>query len=233
MKHLISLAILILCLTALNGCTTGPVDKSAAGRANALSAGQTALTLAEAGDPHYQYSLGLYYEQGNNGMNQDIEQAIHWYQAAAAQKYLPAYVRLGTLYEFGKGLSRDKNMAVAYYEAAALANMDDFRNNEYYPYIKMEIIFAQQQLGRLYATGDGIAPNHAKGYMWNRIVLAQNPSTGEPKFDKSIKEYQELAGLFNAILDSNMSLDDWKLGEAKYQKYLKDYSTWQKEYAQM
>lgn len=233
MKRIILLFILISCSMVFNACMQSGFTKTAASRGNALSAGQVASSLAEAGDPHYQYSLGIYYEQGQNGLEKNLEKAVYWYQTAAKQNYLPAYVRLGLLYEFGNGLPRDKKMAVNYYETAALVNVNDFITSEYLPYIEMEIIFAQQQLGRLYTTGDGVQTNHVKGYMWNKIVLNHSHLTGRPEIDKIIKEYQELANLFNAVLDSMISTEEWKEGEEWYQQYLKDHETWQKEYASL
>lgn len=226
MKRIIFFSFLVACCFLLAGCATGKMYKSAASKSNALSTSQVTLALAEAGDPHYQYYAGLCYESGSNGFKKDLEQAIGWYQASAAKKYLPAYSRLGALYEFGRGFPRDKNMAIIYYEAAALSNMDNYIDNEYFPFIKMEMVFAQQQLGRLYSSGDGIEPDHAKGYMWNKIVLNHEPATGDGDLDHTVGEFQELAKLFNAMLEAKMIAEEWKQGEAFYQKYLQNHTQW-------
>lgn len=134
MKRIILFWVIATCCVLLSGCTTGQMYKSAASKSNALSATQVTLALAEAGDPHYQYSAGLFYESGKNGFKQDLEQAIKWYQASASKKYLPAYSRLGVLYEFGRGFPRDKSMAITYYEAAGLADMNDYVDNEYFSF---------------------------------------------------------------------------------------------------
>lgn len=226
MKRLIILFIPALCCLLFNACATGQMYRSAASKSNALSASQVTMALAEAGDPHYQYSAGLFYEAGTNGFKQNIDQAVHGYNLSAQQGYLPAYSRLGVLYEFGRGLPKNKKTAVDYYEAAACPNLSDYAENEYYAFIKMEMVFAQQQLGRLYSSGDGIKADHAKGYMWNRIVLNQVPITGKEELNQAIRESQELAKLFHAMLETKITADEWKSGEAFFQAYLKDHGQW-------
>lgn len=226
MKRLIILCILVLCGLMLNACATGQMYRSAASKSNALSPAQVTLALAEAGDPHYQYSAGLFSEAGTNGFKQNIEQAVYWYDLAAKQGYLPAYSRLGVLYEFGRGLPKNKKTAVDYYEAAACPNLSDYAKSEYFPFIKMEMIFAQQQLGRLYSSGDGIKADHAKGYMWNKIVISQPPETGKEELDQAIRESQELAKLFHAMLETKITTEEWKNGETFFQNYLKDHALW-------
>lgn len=226
MKRILLLFIIAICPLTFNACATDQMYHSAAKRSNALSTLQVTLTLAEAGDPHYQYSAGLFYEAGTNGFKQDIEQAVYWYNLSAQQGYLPAYSRLGVLYEFGRGLPKSKEIAVNYYETAACSNLSDYVSNEYFPFIEMEMVFAQQQLGRLYSSGDGIKANHAKGYMWNKIVIDHAPATGKAELDQAITESQELAKLFYAMLETRITMEEWKNGEAFFQNYLKDYVQW-------
>ena len=230
MNRILLLFTLTACSLMLTACTTDKLYKTAASKSNTLSTTQVTLMLAEAGDPHYQYQAGLFYEAGTNGFQQDIEQAVYWYQAATEHKYLPAYARLGVLYEFGRGLPRDKNTAVSCYEAAALPDLSTYADNEYYPFIKMEMVFAQQQLGRLYSSGDGIKPDYVKGYMWNKIVINHVSFTGNSDLDQSVHEFQELSKLFNAMLDSKISAEELKQGEFFYQKYFNNHSQWHTDY---
>ena len=77
------------------------------------------LEAVRNGDPRAQYTYGLCYERGTNGLKQDFTMAAHWYQKAAASEHDKAILALGKLYEEGKGVEKDVNKAVELYKKAA------------------------------------------------------------------------------------------------------------------
>ena len=70
---------------------------------------------------------------------------------AAAQKYL------GTMYEFGQGVSQDYAEAVKWYRLAA----------------EQGIAFAQYNLGGMYRKGRGVPQDNAEAVKWWRLVAEQ------------------------------------------------------------
>ena len=53
------------------------------------------------------------------GVEQNISQAVTWYEQAAAQGYADALYALGELYATGEGVERDMDKAIAWYMQAA------------------------------------------------------------------------------------------------------------------
>jgi hypothetical protein len=76
------------------------------------------LESAQKGDPDAQFELGKNYETGRIGLPKDLNQAQHWYRAAADQGDPYALASLAILYNFGKGVARDLVEAYMYYELA-------------------------------------------------------------------------------------------------------------------
>jgi len=62
--------------------------------------------LADQGDPAVQFNLGLLYLDGQ-GVPQDLDQAVKWFNRSAEQGYDKAQLNLGALYATGKGVKRD------------------------------------------------------------------------------------------------------------------------------
>src|SRR5512142_791899 len=62
--------------------------------------------IAEAGDPHAQYNLGLLYARGQ-GVAQNYQQAVSWYRKAAEQGVAAAQYNLGVIYANGQGVAAD------------------------------------------------------------------------------------------------------------------------------
>lgn len=89
--------------------------------------------LAEKGHQTAQINLGAMYDSGQ-GVNQDPEQAVHWYHAAAEENNAYGQYNLGAMYLSGRGVFRDPDRAVNLFLEAADQNMPR----------------AQYQLGLLY-----------------------------------------------------------------------------------
>src|SRR5258708_15290426 len=62
--------------------------------------------LADQGDPAVQFNLGLLYLDCQ-GVPQDLDQAVKWFNRSAEQGYDKAQLNLGALYATGKGVKRD------------------------------------------------------------------------------------------------------------------------------
>jgi len=103
------------------------------------TAAQQFAALAEVGDAKAQYNLAVLYEKGE-GVAQDSDKALAWYQKAAEAGNVNAQYNLGLAYETGEGVAQDYGKARAYYEKAAAQGDADAQNN----------------LGGLYARGDGV-----------------------------------------------------------------------------
>jgi uncharacterized protein len=54
-----------------------------------------------------------------DGVDQDVEQALRWYEKAAEQGLPEAQTALGDLFVAGQGVSADRETARAWYEKAA------------------------------------------------------------------------------------------------------------------
>ena len=68
--------------------------------------------LAEQGDPVAQYTLGWMYESGQ-GVVQNVQQAVYWYEKSAAQKNVSAQYVLASMYDQGDGLIENQEMRYA------------------------------------------------------------------------------------------------------------------------
>ena len=66
--------------------------------------------LAEQGDAHAQFKLGVMYRKGY-GVPQDYKEALMWYRKAAEQGYAPAQRKLGVMYDIGDGVPQGYRLA--------------------------------------------------------------------------------------------------------------------------
>jgi TPR repeat protein len=68
--------------------------------------------------------LGVFYEQGQNGVEPDYSQAFKWLSMAAKQGQPDAQVALGQMYENGEGVPKDYALAAYWYRKAADHTID-------------------------------------------------------------------------------------------------------------
>lgn len=107
------------------------------------------IEKANAGEPNYQNYLGSLYQFGE-GVEQNNNAAISWYQKAADQGFPLAKVNLGYMYDEAQGVEQDKEKAVSLYmEAAELGEPRGMLN-----------------LGEMYRKGDHVEQSNEKAYMW-------------------------------------------------------------------
>jgi len=76
---------------------------------------------AEQGDAKGQFSLGLMYYSGSEGVIQDYKEGVKWYRKAAEQGHTLAQIILGHLYFQGNGVGKDYIMAHMYWNIAAVS----------------------------------------------------------------------------------------------------------------
>ncbi|PHS35190.1 MAG: hypothetical protein COA91_13495 [Robiginitomaculum sp.] len=74
--------------------------------------------LAQAGDMHAQYILGVYYSDGI-GVSQSDETAFYWMQKSALQDFAKAQMFLGVMYKRGRGVTQSNVNAVYWYKKSA------------------------------------------------------------------------------------------------------------------
>jgi TPR repeat protein len=86
-------------------------------RADSKSALRVWMAAAEAGDPDAQNNVGEIYERGLGGQP-NFEAAVIWYKKAADQGYSRSLFNLGTLYEQGQGVPKDRLQALNLYRKA-------------------------------------------------------------------------------------------------------------------
>ncbi len=112
--------------------------------------------IADAGDPHAQYNLGLLYARGQ-GVAQDYRQAASWYQKAAEQGVAAAQYNLGVMYANGQGVPASPQDASKWFLKAA----------------EQGVIDAANGLGRMYYEGEGAFRNYGEAEKWYRKAADQ------------------------------------------------------------
>lgn len=113
-------------------------------------------SLAQKGEPDFQYQLASLYEEGEYGEQKDTKKALLWYTRAATQNYGPAEFALGRIYWFGEIVPKD--LKKSYYHTQRSANLVDEQFNE-----------GPSLLGLMYQTGMGTKENKLLAYRWFSI----------------------------------------------------------------
>ena len=85
-------------------------------------------TLAKAGNPTAEFSLGMLYYKGQ-GVERNYKVAVKWYTLAANKGDEFGQFNLGWMYEAGKGVARDYQIAAKWYHLAAEKGHSDAQYN--------------------------------------------------------------------------------------------------------
>ena len=117
---------------------------------------------AECGDVNAQFRLGVCYENGT-GVNQNFDEAVKWYRAAAEQGYAAAQCNLGSDYYNGTGVTQNFDEAVRWFRKAAEQGYAD----------------AQFRLGVCYENGTGVTQDLVEAVRWYRAAAEQGLSTAQ------------------------------------------------------
>ena len=160
--------LLALMLALITGCSHEPAS---------LPEFTRVKKLAEAGDPGYQWGLGLMYATGQ-GVPKNSREAVKWWQKAAEQGVVLAQSNLGYAYANGTGTPKDEVEAAKWWRMAA---------EQGYP-------TAQCNLGRMYEVGMGVPRDDELAYAWlNLASVSDNDARGfrdalEKRLTPEIKE---------------------------------------------
>ena len=142
---------------------------------------QTALN----GNPQAQFELGQMYEFGR-GVPQDYQEALKYYETAAAGGSAKAEYSIGLLFEHGRGVEANPTLASEWYQKAvdkgdtwAMNNLamlfsygkgveasEDKANELYLRAANLGHFQAQYNLGARYASGRGFDVNLVTAYFW-------------------------------------------------------------------
>ena len=141
---------------------------------------------AENGDIQAQFDVATRFDFGDddNGVTQDYEKAIYWYEQAAQQGHSGAQVGLGTMYFIGKGVEQSFSMTALWYEKAAMSG------NAY----------AQSALGKLYFLGKGVPKDKVKAYVWSSLATLSGDEEAE-KFKNKMSKKMTKEELTSADLE--------------------------------
>ena len=111
---------------------------------------------AECGDADAQFRLGVCYENGT-GVNQNFDEAVKWYRAAAEQGYAAAQCNLGSGYYNGTGVTQNFDEAVRWFRKAAEQGYAEAKRN----------------LGVCYYNGTSVTQNFDEAVRWFRKAAEQ------------------------------------------------------------
>lgn len=119
------------------------------------------------GDAEAQYTLGLFYSEGE-AVKPDYSQAAYWFAKAAEQGRADAIGALGALYYEGNGVPLDIRLALKLFRTAA--EQGDAN--------------AQCNLGVMYENGEGVEQDYAEAIKWYRKAAVQG--------DEDAQEYLKI-----------------------------------------
>ncbi|MDO4548583.1 MAG: Hsp70 family protein [Clostridia bacterium] len=114
---------------------------------------------ADQGSAEAMYRAGCFYEEGNNGANQNYDKALEWYQKAADCDHAEAMYKMGLFYEYGKGVSKDDKKALALYLQAAGRD---------------KVVEAMYRIGLFYEAGRGMNQDYNEALKWYKKASDYN-----------------------------------------------------------
>jgi uncharacterized protein len=176
-----ALACLLLALAAMAPAGAGDLEAgvTAARKGDYATALREWRPLAEAGNPHAQFNLGLLYENGL-GVPADSAEAARWYRRAADQDDRQAQAYLAEMYAQGLGVGRDDAEALRWYRRAAQRGDNA----------------SQYNVGLFYATGRGIAPSDVQAVAW--LTVAHENGAPPTELLGTLRKHMSAASLREA-----------------------------------
>lgn len=149
---------------------------------------------AEQGNANAQEALGVLYGNGE-GVSKDYAQAAVWFHKAAEQGDAHAQYNLGAWYQEGEnqGMPHDDAHAAFWRRRIrawrAYVNSVDFHNSEHWRYTQAAFWYekgaeqgdadAQEALGDLYKSGQGMRQDYAKSALWYRKAAEQGDTDAQ------------------------------------------------------
>ena len=161
------------------------IEKQEQTREDRVAAAVQMKRLAQAGDAHAQYLMGLLYRDGGLVIP-DTEKAQYWMEAAATQNVPAAQYSLGKLLLSDDALVHDPDQGIRWLKAAAQNGNDYAAYALSKEYLSGRYVFknaekaadylhraaqgdnpwAQYLLGKLYLMGDGVEQDEEAAYQW-------------------------------------------------------------------
>ena len=111
------------------------------------------VRMAGRGSIKAQLGLGQMYYDGKD-VQQDYQEAMHWFRLAADQGNAEAQNSVGTLYDNGKGVPKDYREAAKWFRLAA----------------DQGHVLARRNLGWMYEKGQGFEKDYVLSYMWQYLA---------------------------------------------------------------
>ncbi|MFZ6673472.1 tetratricopeptide repeat protein [Undibacterium sp. Xuan67W] len=197
-KGLLFLVGLATFTTALGDGMIGPLHISDSGNSSVTPDLITLTQLANKGDAHAQTKLGVMYFHGDS-VQQNYQQAMHWFQRAADNGHAGAQTNLGLMYSNALGLPQDSQKAAYWYQKAAAQGYSVAYLNLGVLYslgegvrqdLKQALIsykkaayqgnpHAQYRLGTMYANGNGVPHDDKKAVFWYAKAAGQGLSSAQ------------------------------------------------------
>jgi TPR repeat protein len=192
---------------------------------------------AEQGNADAQYRLGQLYAGGKH-VTQNYKDAIIWYRKAAEQNHREAIGNIGSMYLLGNGVTKDcKESAkwyLKYYEDSvytteSLAMIFDgsgcFAEAAFF-YLKPAekgSAEAQNNLGRLYYSGKGVAQDYTEAAKWYLMAAEKGSSNSQFRIGlmyndgKGVKQdYKEAEKWFRKAANRGNASSQAQLGNLYY-----------------
>jgi TPR repeat protein len=120
-------------------------------------------TALELHDEDALFCMADMYFHGSDGFDKDLEQARHFYEAAAERGSADAFLCLGAIYYNGIGVQRDYERAFLYYQEAA----------------ERDSLAAWKNLADMYAVGRGIPRNEDTARAILKMIKKVEQQEGE------------------------------------------------------
>jgi TPR repeat protein len=119
------------------------------------------IKLAQEGDPKSQWLVGNLYHYNVTpkvaGFSQDTMKTFEWYRKAAEQGYPAAQSTLGTMYNNGEGVAKNKKKAIELYRLAA--EQGDCSGS-------ILLAWAYKPWNRISESDYGVEPDAIQSYAW-------------------------------------------------------------------
>ncbi len=194
-------------------------------------------------DAEAQNKMGKAYYFGE-GVKQDYEQAVEWFEKAAEQGFADAQCNLGYCYYQGSGIKQNFKQAVLWFEKAAKQGHAKAQNElgiRYYNgegvkqdyeqavewFIKAaEQGFAEAQynLGNAYSNGEGVTQNHKKAVEWYEKAAEQGFTEAQHNLGccyysgEGVKQdYEQAVEWFRKAAEQGYAQSQYNLGYCYYQ----------------
>lgn len=126
---------------------------------------EEARKCALEGDADCQAGLGMFYENGSDGVREDHAEAIRWYRKAAEQGLVITQVVLAKIYEGGYHVPQDYAEAAKWYLMAA----------------ERGDLNSQETIALFYWSGKGIPANRVRAHMWANLAVVGEQSYSEDR----------------------------------------------------